>query len=468
MESYRMLIDGDLCNGGATDEVINPATAEPFAECPRASPEQVERAVAAAVRAFPEWRKDEAKRRRVLGECATAMQARAVDIGTLLSQEQGKSLEQAIGEVFGASMWFAGYAGMEIAPEILQDDAEKRIQVIRKPLGAVAAITPWNYPIILLVFKLAPALLAGNTVVAKPSPFTPLSSLLLAEILKDVVPPGVLNMITGDANVGAALTGHPDIRKISFTGGIPTGKKVMEGAASDLKRLTLELGGNDPAIVLDDADPAAIAEPIFWAAFQNSGQLCMAIKRLYVPGKLHDALVAALAEHCRTVKVGGGLEEGTQLGPLNNKAQFDKVRRMVDDAVRAGATISAGGRPLDRPGYFYPPTLVTGARAGMELVDEEQFGTALPVIRYDDLDDALRQANETHYGLSSSVWTSDVARGEEVARQIDAGTAWVNQHFDVNPLAPMGGFKWSGIGRENGRWGYEGFTEVQVISTKKK
>jgi acyl-CoA reductase-like NAD-dependent aldehyde dehydrogenase len=356
---------------------------------------------------------------------------------------------------------------METATEVLQDDAEKRIQVIRKPLGAVAAITPWNYPIILLVFKLAPALLAGNTVVAKPSPFTPLSSLLLAEIFKDIVPAGVLNMITGGADVGAALTGHPDIRKISFTGGIPTGKKIMQGAASDLKRITLELGGNDPAIVLDDADPADIAERIFWAAFQNSGQLCMAIKRLYVPDKLHDPLVDALAEQCRSVKVGGGLEEGTQLGPLNNNAQFDKVRRMVDDAVEAGATIAAGGKPLDRPGYFYPPTLVTGARAGMALVDEEQFGTALPVIRYRDLDDAIGQANGTHYGLSGSVWTSDTARGEAIAREIDAGTVWVNQHFDVSPLAPMGGFKWSGIGRENGRWGYEGFTEVQVLSSKK-
>ncbi len=465
--SYRMLIDGALVDATATDDVINPATAEPFEKCPRATAEQVDQAVAAAVRAFPAWRKDEAARRRVLNECATAMQARATDLGTLLSQEQGKSLEQAIGEVFGASMWFAGYAAMDTAPEILQDDDDKRIQVIRKPLGAVAAITPWNYPIILLIFKLAPALLAGNTVVAKPSPFTPLSTLLLGEILKDIVPAGVLNMVTGGAHVGAALTEHPDIRKISFTGGIPTGKRVMESAASDLKRVTLELGGNDPAIVLEDANPADVAEGIFWAAFQNSGQLCMAIKRLYVPENLHDPLVEALAEQCRSVKVGGGLEEGTQLGPLNNKAQFDTVRRMVDDAVKDGASVAVGGEPLSRPGYFYPPTLVTKARGGMELVDEEQFGTALPVIRYRNLDDAVRQANDSHYGLSASVWTSDVARGEAIAREIDAGTTWVNQHFDVNPLAPMGGFRWSGIGRENGRWGYEGFTEVQVLSTKK-
>lgn len=462
-----MLIDGELVDADASDDVINPATAESFEKCPRASTAHVEQAVAAAVRAFPSWRKDEAERRRVLNECATAMQARATDLGMLLSQEQGKPLEQAIGEVFGASMWFAGYAGMETGPEILQDDADKKIQVIRKPLGAVAAITPWNYPIILLIFKLAPALLAGNTVIAKPSPYTPLSTLLLGEVLKDIVPAGVLNMVTGGADVGAALTGHPDIRKISFTGGIPTGKKVMEGAADDLKRVTLELGGNDPAIVLDDVDPDEIAEKIFWAAFQNSGQLCMAIKRLYVPEKLHDPLVDAIAEHCRSVKVGAGLEEGTQIGPLNNRAQFDKVRGMVDDAVKDGAVAVTGGAPLERPGYFYPPTLVTGARSGMELVDEEQFATALPVISYSDLDDAVRQANDTHYGLSSSVWSSDVDRGESVAREIDAGTSWVNQHFDVNPTAPMGGFKWSGIGRENGKWGYEGFTEIQVLSSKK-
>jgi acyl-CoA reductase-like NAD-dependent aldehyde dehydrogenase len=467
MQSHAMLIGGELVNTDEQDNVINPALAEPFATCARATPAHVDQAVEAASRAFGSWRKDEAFRRQKLNECAVAMQAKANDIGMLLSQEQGKPIGAAVGEVFGASIWFSYYAGLEMQPEILQDDDEKRIQVIRKPLGVIAAITPWNYPIILLTFKLAPALLAGNTVVAKPSPFTPLSSLLLAEILKDTLPAGVLNMITGGPDVGAALTSHPQVRKISFTGGIPTGKKVMESAAGDLKRVTLELGGNDPAIVLDDADPVAISEGLFWGAFQNSGQVCMAIKRLYVPEKLHDPIVAGLVERCRAVKMGGGLEEGTELGPLNNQAQFDIVKRMVDGARRDGASVAVGGEPLDRPGYFYPPTIVTGAKAGMELVDDEQFGTALPVITYKDLDDALGQANNTHFGLSSSVWSGDSERGEAVVREIESGTGWVNQHFDVTPIAPFGGCKWSGMGRESGKWGYEDFTEMQVLNTKK-
>ena len=467
MQSYPMLIDGQLINTPEQDNVINPAKGAPFATCARASKAHIDQAVAAAAQAYPAWRKDEALRRQKLNECAAALQGRAGDIAQVLSQEQGKPLNAAMMEVFGASMWFSYFASLEIHPEVLQDDAEKRIQIVRKPLGVVAAITPWNFPVVLLAWKFAPALLAGNTIVAKPSEFTPLSSLMVAGILSEILPAGVINVLGGPGSVGAELAGHPDVRKISFTGSVATGKKIMQYAASDLKRVTLELGGNDPAIVLDDVDPAAVLDGLFWGAFTNSGQVCTAIKRLYVHEKVYAPIVDGLIERAKAVKVGDGLEPDTQLGPINNKMQFDKVVGLVEDAKQHGARIAVGGRPLDGPGYFYPPTIVTDAHAGLRLVDEEQFGTALPIIKYRNLDDVMQEANRTHYGLGGSVWTSDLARGEALVQELESGTGWVNQHMDITPFAPFGGCKWSGLGYENGKWGYEEFTEMQVVNAKK-
>jgi acyl-CoA reductase-like NAD-dependent aldehyde dehydrogenase len=467
VSSYSMLINGRSVTTPEQDDVINPARGEPFATCPRGSKAHVDEAVAAATNAYKTWKRDEALRRTKLNECAAAVQNRAQDIATLLSQEQGKPLTAALAETFGAAMWFSYYANLQVEPEVLQDDGEKRIEVIRKPLGVVAAITPWNFPVILLAWKLAPAWLAGNTVVAKPSPYTPLTSLMVADILKDVVPPGVLNVLSGGNELGAQLAMHPGVRKISFTGSVATGKKIMGYAADDLKRVTLELGGNDPAIVLDDVNPNAIAEGLFWGAFQNSGQVCTAIKRLYVHERVYEPIVKRLVERARTVRVGDGLDPETQLGPINNKMQLERVMRLVEDAKKSGGRIEAGGVRLEGSGYFYPPTIVTNVEAGMRLVDEEQFGTALPVLRYSKLDDAIEQANRTHYGLGGSVWSGDVERAKQVVRELDSGTGWVNQHMDVTPFAPFGGAKWSGIGYENGRWGYEAFTELQVVNTKK-
>src|SRR5262249_20661070 len=261
--------------------------------------EHVNEAVQAANEAYRSWRKDEAFRRQKLNECAAAVQGRAEDLANLLSQEQGKPLNAARMETFGAAMGFSYFANLKIDPEVLQDDAEKRIQIVGKPLGVVAAITPWNFPVILMAWKLAPAFLAGNTVVAKPSPFTPLSSLLLADILKDIVPHGVLSVIAGDGPLGAELSRHPEVRKISFTGSVATGKKIMSYAADDLKRVTLELGGNDPAIVLDDVDPDKIVDGLFWGAFTNSGQVCTAIKRLYVHEKVYQPIVRGLIDRAK-------------------------------------------------------------------------------------------------------------------------------------------------------------------------
>jgi acyl-CoA reductase-like NAD-dependent aldehyde dehydrogenase len=277
----------------------------------------------------------------------------------------------------------------------------------------------------------------------------------------------VLNVLTGAGELGAALASHPLVRKISFTGSVATGKKIMAYAADDLKRVTLELGGNDPAIVLEDVDPDAVVDGLFWGAFQNSGQVCTAIKRLYVHERVYEPIVRGLVERARRVRVGNGLEPDTQLGPINNAMQLERVMGLVDDARQSGARVEVGGERLPGKGYFYPPTIVTDACEGLRLVDEEQFGTALPVIRYSRLDDAVAQANRTHYGLGASVWTSDRRKGEALVQEIEAGTGWVNQHLDVTPYAPFGGAKWSGIGYENGKWGYQEFTEMQVVNAKK-
>jgi len=467
MQSYPMLIDGESVSAREQDPVINPALGEPFATCPRATKEHVDQAVDAAARAYRSWRRDESLRRAKLKECAAALQGRAQEIAMLLSQEQGKPINSAMMEVFGASMWFSYFADLKVEPEVLSDDDEKRIMVVRKPLGVVAGITPWNFPVILLVWKFAPALLAGNTVVAKPSPFTPLSSLLTCQILKDILPAGTINIVTGAGELGATLASHPAVRKISFTGSVATGKKILGYAVEDLKRVTLELGGNDPAIVLEDADPQKVVYGLFWGAFQNSGQVCTAIKRLYVHEKVYQPIVNGLVAKAKKVRVGNGLEAETELGPINNKMQLDKVISMVDDARKKGARIETGGARPDPKAYFFPPTIVTEARPGMTLVDEEQFGTALPIIKYSRLEEALEQANRTHYGLGGSIWTSNVQRGTELVQELECGTGWVNHHMDITPYAPFGGCKWSGLGYENGKWGYDEFTELQVVNAKK-
>jgi acyl-CoA reductase-like NAD-dependent aldehyde dehydrogenase len=351
--------------------------------------------------------------------------------------------------------------------EPLHEDDEQRIELHRKPLGVVAAITPWNFPIILATWKIASALLAGNTVVLKPSPFTPLSSLALGNALQQALPAGVLNVVAGGDDLGRLLTEHPSVRKISFTGSVPTGKKIAAAAAPDLKRVTLELGGNDPAIVLADVDPAAIAEKLFWGAFRNAGQICVAVKRVYAEESIYAPLVAALSDLARRVVVGSGLDAETQMGPINNRPQFERVCELLASARDSGGRFETGGGALDRPGYFVAPTIVTGLEDGARLVDEEQFGPVLPVIPVRSAEDALARANAGHFGLGGSVWTSDVARGAALAGELECGTGWVNQHGALSPFAPFGGCKWSGVGYENGPWGLSAFTELQVIAVAK-
>jgi acyl-CoA reductase-like NAD-dependent aldehyde dehydrogenase len=398
---------------------------------------------------------------------ADTLLASAGELAPILTAEQGKPLGDANIEVFAAAIWCQYFANLETPPQVIQDDAEARVEVVHRPVGVVAAITPWNFPLTLAFWKIAPALLAGNTLVLKPSPFTPLTTLKVAELLRDVMPAGVLNVVSGGDQLGAWMTGHPVPRKVSFTGSIETGKKVAMSAAPDLKRVTLELGGNDPAIVLDDADPAVVAKAIFAGAFNNNGQVCSAIKRVYVPESLYDQVVEGLVAQAGATKVGDGTEEGTKLGPINNAPQYERVKELVGDALSHGATAAIGGRAMDGGGYFFEPTILTGLSDGTRIVDEEQFGPALPVISYRDVDDVVERANATHFGLSGSVWGADSDRATEVAGRLECGTAWVNTHLALAPQQPFGGFKWSGVGVENGPWGLAEFTEVQVVHRSK-
>jgi acyl-CoA reductase-like NAD-dependent aldehyde dehydrogenase len=467
MLKLEMTIDGKAVGDARIFDVINPATGEVFGQAPECSKENLDRAFEAAAKAFVHWRQDETVRRDALRAASYAIAAAADDIAPMLTAEQGKSLTDAITEVNSASAYIGMFAEMETKPEVIHDDDKSFVSVVRRPMGPVAAITPWNYPLEMPIGKISPALLMGNTVVLKPSPYTPLTSLMLGELLRSVLPPGVLNVVSGGNQLGAWMTQHPVPRKLTFTGSVATGKKVAAAAATDLKRVTLELGGNDPAIVLDDVDPSAIANDLFWNSFENNGQACIDIKRLYVPDCIYDDVVDAVAWQARSVRVGNGMDEGIQLGPINNGPQFNRVSHLVYDALRHGGLAVTGGKPRGGRGFFFEPTILANIEDGQRIVDEEQFGPALPIIRYRKIEEAIQRANATHFGLGGSVWGTDIERAWEIAQQLECGTVWVNTHLASVSGQPFGGFKWSGIGREGGRWALDAYSEVQAMYCRK-
>ena len=461
---FRLLIGGKLVPGAATFDVINPATEQVVAACPRADLAQLNQAVAAAKSAFPAWAaKTIAERRALLNKLADAIDARAPELASLLTQEQGKPLGGAFFELMVASANIRGIAAHDLPPVVLKDTPEAKVVRVRSPLGVVAAITPWNFPVIMMVTKLAPALLAGNTIVVKPAPTTPLTSLRVGELCAEIFPAGVVNVIADCNDLGGALTSHPDVAKIAFTGSTATGRKVMASAAPTLKRLTLELGGNDAAIVLDDVNPQEIAPKLFFAAMVNSGQVCLAAKRIYVPEKIYDAVCAELAKIASAAKVGNGLEEGVEFGPLQNKMQYEKVKAIVEDA-RAQGKVIAGGESVAGPGFFIRPTIVSGLPDSARLVCEEQFGPVMPVLKYKTLDEAIARANASEYGLGATVWSASPERAYEVALKLETGTVWINKHLDLPPDVPYGGTKQSGYGVELGQQGVEEFTQVKIIN----
>lgn len=464
MSEFKLLINGQMVAGDSTMAVINPATEEPVATCARASKAQLDQAVAAAKAAFPAWSATSIdERRKVLVAIADAIQANIPELARLLTQEQGKPLADATGEIFGTSAFFRYFASLDLPARVVTDDATSRIEVRRKPLGVVGAIVPWNFPMILMAFKVPAALLAGNTVVLKPAATTPLSTLRFAELVKDLVPPGVLNVIADANDLGGEMTKHPDIRKISFTGSTETGKRVMASAADALKRISLELGGNDALIVMDDVDPKETAPKVYGAAMQNAGQVCIAAKRIYVHESIYDAMCDEFVKLANAAVVGDGLEQGTQMGPLQNKAQFDKVMGFIDSAKKDGKVIAGGTRKGDK-GYFINPTIVRDISEGSQLVDEEQFGPVMPVIKYSDPKDAVARANASIYGLGGSIWAKDSDRAWDLAESMESGSVWVNKHADLQPHLPFGGAKFSGIGSELGEEGLKEFTQVQVLN----
>ncbi len=467
MTDFKLLINGRLVPGASSMDVLNPATEEVVAVCPTASEAQLNEAVAAAKAAFPAWSKRPlSERAELLNKLADAMMARQEEFARLLTQEQGKPLPMAMWEVGGTAAGLKYFASLDLPEKILKDDAESKIILQHAPLGVVAAITPWNFPLILLSIKVGPGLVAGNTMICKPAPTTPLTTLLFGELCADIFPPGVINVIADKNDLGGAITAHPDIAKVAFTGSTATGKKVMASAASSLKRITLELGGNDAAIVLDGVDPKEVAPKIFGGATINSGQVCLAIKRVYAPESMYDELCDELAKLAKEAVMGDGLEQGTQLGPIQNKMQFDKVKEYIEVGRKDGKII-AGGEAYEGKGYFVAPTIVRDISHDSRLVKEEQFGPVLPVLSYSDLDDAIAKANDSEYGLGGTVWTNDLDRGQAVASQIMSGTIWVNKHLDLPFDVPFGGAKQSGLGVEYGQEGLEEFTQQKTINMAK-
>lgn len=467
-QQYSNLINGQMVTTGEWMDVVNPANEQVIGQVPLCGPAELDQAVAAARAAFKTWRNvPVADRQAAVQRISAIIKENADELARLLTAEQGKPQPQAIGEVMGASMMAAAQATLSLDDEITEDSDVRKSRTRRVPVGVVGGIVPWNFPVMMAVQKIVPSLITGCTIVLKPSPFTPLTTLKIAELIAGAVPPGVVNIITGEDNLGPLITSHPDINKITFTGSTATGKKIMEGASADLKRITLELGGNDASIVLADADPKLIAEKLFWASFTNAGQICVASKRIYIHEDIYDKLSAAIVDYAKTVKVGDGSEQGTGVGPIQNKKQYDRVVELVQDAKDNGYKFLLGGE-TDRsiPGYYMPITILDNPPEDARIVAEEQFGPVMPLMKFSTTEEAIARANASEYGLAGSVWTNDVDEGVRVAEQMETGTVWVNEFLHFSPFSPFGGHKQSGFGAEYGKDGLKEFTYPQVINVK--
>jgi acyl-CoA reductase-like NAD-dependent aldehyde dehydrogenase len=464
-DKYDMIINGRPVVTDRVVEVINPATGSVFATVARADRATVDEAVAAARRAFPAWAAvPYSERVAIMRKIGDVLAGHADEVGRLVTTEQGKPVAESVGEVVMGSM-LARYLADNVSfePVTYPSGTGHRIVEHRKPLGVVAAITPWNHPLTLLWVKLLPALIAGNTVIVKPAATTPLSSVRITELLNDLLPAGVLNVIVDDNDLGGALTSHPGVDHIAFTGSTATGSKVIASAAATIKRITLELGGNDPAIVLDDVDVADAARRVYRAATLNAGQICLAAKRLFVPSRIYDEFCGELVRHANAEVIGNGLDPATTMGPIQNAMQYAKTQGYLEDAHQSG-TVIAGGALIDGPGYFVQPTIVRDIPDDARLVREEQFCPVVPVLAYDNIDDAVTRANATEYGLGGTVWGRDLDRAFDVAGRIEAGTVWVNQHMAFDYRVPARGAKHSGLGGELGQEGWDAFTQAYAVN----
>jgi acyl-CoA reductase-like NAD-dependent aldehyde dehydrogenase len=465
---YTLTIGGEGVAGASSFEVLNPANEQVIASAPDASSDQLDAAVDAARAAFPAWAATPiAERKAKVQALAGAIFANVEELMRLLTREQGKPHADARNDVLGGAMWLQGAASLDL-PETVNEDSDVRRSITRHvPIGVVGAISPWNFPVLLAMFKLGPALVAGNTVVLKPSPFTPLTTLKIGEIARSILPPGVLNVVSGGDALGPWMTSHPGIDKISFTGSTQTGRRVMASAADSLKRITLELGGNDAAIVLPDVDVEKVAQELFWAAFRNTGQICIASKRMYVHKDVYEPLKKAIADYAATVKMGDGAEQGTLLGPIQNKQQYQRVLDLIQDAREKGYSFLTGGETSDAPGYFVPITILDNPPEDARIVQEEQFGPILPLLKVDSVEEAIARANASEYGLGGSVWSADADAALKVGEQLQTGTVWINETQHLSPLVSFAGHKQSGVGVENGIDGLLEYTNTQTIVVRK-
>ena len=469
MTDYKNLIDGEMVDNGQWLEVLNPANEQVVGRVPACGKDELDRAVAAARRAFKEWKKTpQEERQKVVQGIAAAIKGNADELYRLLTSEQGKPHTQAQQEIYGAAGLAAAQSTLTLDDVISQDDDTRLSRTRRVPVGVVGGIVPWNFPIMMAIQKIVPALVAGCTIVLKPSPFTPLTTLRIAELIKDVVPAGTVNIITGEDTLGPLITEHPDIDKITFTGSTATGKKIMAGASGDLKRITLELGGNDASIVLPDADVETVAEQLFWSSFANAGQVCIAAKGVYIRKDIYDDLSKAIAAYANTVVVGDGSQQGTGVGPIQNKKQYERVLELIQDAKDNGYKFLTGGdKDPSGTGYYVPITILDNPPEDARIVAEEQFGPVMPLLKFDTIDEVIERANNSDYGLAGAVWTKDTDKGVEIAEQLETGTVWINEFMHLSPFAPFGGHKQSGFGAEYGVDGLKEFTYPQVITVKR-
>lgn len=465
---YEMTIAGRTHGAENYREIRNPAnTREVVGLAPVGTRSHLDAAIEAAAQAYGRWRhSSDADRESACHAVADVIRENAAELQELLTREQGKPLK-GMGsefEVAGCEGWTRYTAGLSLPDRTLEESDRGRIVMQRQPMGVVGSITPWNWPLLIAIWHVIPALRTGNTVVLKPSPFTPLGTLRMVELVARALPPGLVNVVSGADELGAGISKHDRVDKIVFTGSIATGKKIMRCAAASLKGLTLELGGNDPAILLDDADPEALAEGLFWGSMINSGQTCGAIKRLYVHEDIYDRTCDALVAFSRNIPMGDGMDPSSLLGPLQNERQLDRVAGLVKDARDRGGRVLCGGQAEPGDHYFYPVTLVADIEDGAPLVDDEQFGPVLPIIRYRDLDDAVHSANALDYGLCASVWGRDPERTADVASRLEAGTVYVNKHAEIAPNVPFGGIKSSGMGVEFGEEGLQAYTTIKIVN----
>ncbi|KAF8721650.1 aldehyde dehydrogenase family, partial [Rhizoctonia solani] len=471
MSHYTHIINGKPASSSSTLDVQNPATQRKIAEVPVATKDQLDEAVAAARAALPAWSaKSQDERAQVLEQIAGIIQKNISEYKHILVSEQGKTLANAEMEIGVAIAMLLETAKLRVPEKVIIDNEQVRITERRVPIGVCAGIAPWNFPVMQAATKIGPALLAGNTLVLKPSPFTPLTTLRLVKDIQKVVPPGVINVLSGDDNLGPWITAHPGIDKVSFTGSTDTGKRVMASASTGLKRLTLELGGNDPAIILPDVDVVKIVPEMFWAALINNGQTCVAAKRLYVHEEIYDQFRDELAKFAKTVKTGDGTDPESQLGPVQNLMQYKKVLSFFEDAKANGYKFVTGGdvNPNPTDGLFIPASFVDNPPEDSKIVREEPFGPIVPLLKWSDEADVIKRANDTNMGLAASVWGKDLAAVERIAKQIEAGVVCMNERNPVTPFSSFGGHKESGIGVENGLSGLLSYSNIQTLTLKKQ